>query len=80
VWRDDVASFDAVLNVMTLERMFRVLTPIESQIVRSVHLDGTTIVDLAKRLGYSRRHLTRLHRVAMTRLRDHGASIASPPP
>jgi RNA polymerase sigma-B factor len=76
-WRDDAAQFDAVLNVMTLERMFSVLTPIESQIVRSVHIDGTTIVNLARRLGYSRRHLTRLHRTAMTRLRDHSAAVAS---
>ena len=59
---------------MTLERMFAVLTPLETQIVRSIHLDGMTIVDLAKHLGYSRRHVTRLHRAAMSRLRGHGAA------
>lgn len=72
--RDDALNFDGVLDAMTLERMFAVLTPLETQIVRSIHLEGTTIVELAKRLGYSRRHVTRLHRMAMMRLRDCRAS------
>lgn len=76
-WRADAAEFEVVLNGMALERMFAVLTPLETQIVRSIHLEGMTIVDLAKRLGYSRRHVTRLHRTAMSRLRGHGASIVS---
>jgi len=76
-WRDDARAFESVLNGMTLERMLGVLTPLEAQIVRSIHIDGTTIVDLAKRLGYSRRHVTRLHRAAMSRLRDHGATVVS---
>lgn len=76
-WKDDARAFESVLDGMTLERMLAILTPLEAQIVRSIHLDGTTIVDLAKRLGYSRRHVTRLHRAAMYRLRDHGATIVS---
>ena len=76
-WREDAADYESVLDGMTLERMFAVLTPLETQIVRSIHLDGMTIVDLARRLGYSRRHVTRLHRTAMSRLRGHGAAVVS---
>ncbi len=73
-WHHVCRPFEAVLDKMTLERMLAVLPPLEMQIVRSIHIEGTTVVDLAKRLGYSRRHLTRLHRMAMTRLRSHGSS------
>lgn len=68
--------FDAVLDRMTLEKFFAALTPLELRIVRSIHLEGVTVVDLAKRLGYSRRHLTRLHRGAMLRLRSLGQRFA----
>jgi len=72
-WREDEAGFDVVVNAMAVERLLAALTPLEMQIVRSIHIDGMTIVELAKRLGYSRRHVTRLHRAAMLRLRDHGS-------
>jgi RNA polymerase sigma-B factor len=73
----DLDDFDTVLDGMTLERMLATLTPLEAQIVRSIHLEGTTIVELARRLGYSRRHVTRLHRGAMCRLRDYGSTFVS---
>lgn len=68
--------FDALLDKMTLEKLLAVLSPLELRIVRSIHLEGVTVVDLAKRLGYSRRHLTRLHRSAMLRLRSVGQRVA----
>jgi RNA polymerase sigma-B factor len=74
--RPTTQGFDHLLDGMTLQTFFRALSPLERQIVRSIHLDGTTLVDLAKRLGYSRRHLTRLHRMAMVRLRNIGAQVA----
>jgi RNA polymerase sigma-B factor len=64
------ASFERVLDKMTIDHAMGVLSPLERQIVRSIHLEGMRVVDLARRLGYSRRHLTRLHRSAMTRLRN----------
>jgi RNA polymerase sigma-B factor len=70
-------TFDAVLDKLTLEKFFSTLTPLELQIVRSIHLDGVTVVDLAKRLGYSRRHLTRLHRGALERMQTVRANVAS---
>jgi RNA polymerase sigma factor (sigma-70 family) len=68
--------FDEVIDRLTLEQLLRRVSPLEATIVRSIHLEGATMVDLARRLGYSRRHLTRLHRAAIERLRrasDPGA-------
>ncbi|MGA8533592.1 MAG: sigma-70 family RNA polymerase sigma factor [Candidatus Tumulicola sp.] len=75
-WNQASRTFESVLDKITLERMLSLLPPLEMQIVRSIHIEGTTVVDLAKRLGYSRRHLTRLHRMAMARLRTHGANVS----
>jgi hypothetical protein len=75
--RDWWGSFESVLDTMTLERFLGALSPLELRIVRSIHLEGSTVVDLAKRLGYSRRHLTRLHRGAMTRLRSLGSNVSA---
>ncbi len=63
------AGIDAVLDRLTVEAMLSPLSPLERQIVIAIHLDGTSVVDLAARLGYSRRHVTRLHRAAMEGLR-----------
>ncbi|MEO7202485.1 MAG: sigma factor-like helix-turn-helix DNA-binding protein, partial [Candidatus Tumulicola sp.] len=70
--RESSAPFDAVIDKLTLERLLQSVSPLEASIVRSIHLEGATMVDLARRLGYSRRHLTRLHRAAIERLRRAG--------
>jgi RNA polymerase sigma-B factor len=63
-------SFDEVLDRMTIDHALSQLPILEREIVRGIHLEGASVAELAKRLGYSRRHLTRLHRSAMTRLRN----------
>jgi RNA polymerase sigma-B factor len=63
-------GFDQLLDRMTVDRALQQLPPVEREIVKGIHLDGITVGELAKRLGYSRRHLTRLHKSAMTRLRN----------
>jgi RNA polymerase sigma-B factor len=68
-FREGPHGIEDVLDRLTVERMLAGLTPLERQIVRSIHLDGVTVVELAARLGYSRRHLTRLHRNAIERLK-----------
>jgi RNA polymerase sigma-B factor len=68
--RTPPCGIDDVLDRLTVERILATLSPLERQIVRSIHLDGVTVVDLARRLGYSRRHLTRLHRAAIDRLKS----------
>src|ERR1700729_3900448 len=62
-------GIDDVLDRLTAESILRRLPPLERQIVRSIHLDGVTVVELAARLGSSRRHVTRLHRAAIDRLK-----------
>jgi RNA polymerase sigma-B factor len=66
-------GIDDVLDRLTVEQMLQGLSGLERQIVRSIHLDGITVVELAARLGYSRRHVTRLHRSAMERLKSSAA-------
>ncbi|HLY02071.1 MAG TPA: sigma-70 family RNA polymerase sigma factor [Candidatus Cybelea sp.] len=68
--RTPPCGIDDVLDRLTVERILAALTPLERQIVRSIHLDGVTVVELARRLGYSRRHVTRLHRAAIDRLKS----------
>ena len=46
------------------------LTAALEEVLAKLAGKGVTVGELAKRLGYSRRHLTRLHRSAMTRLRN----------
>jgi len=62
-------GIEDVLDRLTVEKILEGLSPLERRIVRSIHLDGVTVVELAARLGYSRRHVTRLHRCAIERLR-----------
>jgi len=62
-------GIDDVLDRLTVERILNGLLPLERQIVRAIHLDGVSVVELARRLGYSRRHVTRLHRAAIERLK-----------
>ncbi|HTU82069.1 MAG TPA: sigma-70 family RNA polymerase sigma factor [Candidatus Acidoferrales bacterium] len=63
-------ALDGVLDRICVEGVLASLTPLERKIVRSIHLEETPMSVLAKRLGYSRRHLTRLHRRALDRLRN----------
>lgn len=63
------SALDEILDRLTVERILGGLSPLQRQIVRSIHLEGVSVVDLARRLGYSRRHVTRLHRAAIERLK-----------
>ena len=69
--RFGVNPIDAIDDRLAVESVLAALTPLERRIVRSIHIDGLTVAELAHRLGYSRRHLTRLHGKAMARLRNH---------
>jgi RNA polymerase sigma-B factor len=62
-------GIEDVLDRLTVDKILEGLSPLQRQIVASIHVDGVTVVELAARLGYSRRHVTRLHRRAIERLR-----------
>ncbi len=63
-------SIEHIVDRLTVERILATLPPLQRQIVESIHLDGVTVVEVARRLGYSRRHVTRLHRAAIERLKS----------
>lgn len=63
-------EIDDVIDRLTVEKMLQGLSPLERQIVMGIDLDGRTIVEVAARLGYSRRHVSRLHRAAIERLKS----------
>ena len=67
-------TIEGVVEKLAVETVLSELTPLERKIVRAIHIQGISVVELAKRLGYSRRHLTRLHRAALSRLRNGSAA------
>jgi RNA polymerase sigma-B factor len=64
------STVEECLERITIEQLLSSLSPVERTIVESIHLEGVSVVELARRMGYSRRHITRLHRAAMVRLRS----------
>ena len=74
-----VHEMEKVLDRLTVDRILQALSPLERQIVRSIHLEGLSTVELAARLGYSRRHVTRLHRAAIDRLKVAAVGGAEEP-
>ncbi|MBV9232925.1 MAG: sigma-70 family RNA polymerase sigma factor [Candidatus Eremiobacteraeota bacterium] len=69
-------GMDDVLDRLTIERILSALSPLERRIMRAIYLDGISVAEVAARLGYSRRHVTRLHRAALQRLKHE----CRPPP
>lgn len=67
--RVSVGEIDELLDRLSVEQILQSLSPLQKRIVAALDLDGITVVELAARLGYSRRHVTRLHRAALERLK-----------
>jgi RNA polymerase sigma factor (sigma-70 family) len=65
-----LCEIDELVDRLTVERMLEALSPLQRRIVVAIHLHGSTVVEVAARLGYSRRHVTRLHRAALEELRS----------
>jgi RNA polymerase sigma-B factor len=57
--RDDRIIVDAALNL---------LTDVERKIILALYASGYSQIELAHRLGYSRRHISRLHRAALKKM------------
>ena len=62
---EDRAPEDRVLMKAALAH----LTRVERAIVLGVYAAGYTQTEIGRRLGYSRRHISRLHRVALEKMR-----------
>lgn len=61
-------TIDRQLDRMELDAALSRLTPLEREIVREIYENDMPVGDLARRLGYSRRHLSRLHNAALKKL------------
>lgn len=55
-------------NRMVLESALAVLNDTERKIILALYGSGYSQVELAERLGYSRRHISRLHRAALKKM------------
>jgi RNA polymerase sigma-B factor len=58
-------EIDVLLGRMTIDDALEHLAPLERDILRAVYFREESLAEVADRLGYSRRHLTRLHRRAL---------------
>jgi RNA polymerase sigma-B factor len=61
-------TIDTEFERVALESGFKRLSPIERAILKEIYERDTPIVEIASRLGYSRRHVTRLHKAALQKL------------
>ena len=61
-------TIEAELDRIAMESIFARFSPLERMILSEIYQRDTPIAVLALRLGYSRRHLARLHRRTLRRL------------
>ncbi len=61
---------------MVLESALAQLTDVERTIVLGIYAAGFSQIEIADRLGYSRRHISRLHRSALKKMQPFCVSIA----
>jgi RNA polymerase sigma-B factor len=61
-------TIDAQLDRLVIEAGFATLTTLERKVLRFIYEHDTPIAVIAERLGYSRRHVTRLRKSALKKL------------
>ena len=59
---------DALLDRLLIEAALRSLNQTEQAIIVGVYAKGFSQLELAQRLGYSQRHVSRLHKVALQKM------------
>jgi RNA polymerase sigma-B factor len=64
-------------NRMLFESALGLLTDTERKIILALYASGYSQIELAQRLGYSRRHISRLHRTALKKMRPAWVSKGS---
>jgi RNA polymerase sigma-B factor len=69
-------TIDGQLDRVAIELGLEELTPVEREILRAIYEADVPIGELADRLGYSRRHINRLHKGALKKLRASEALSA----
>ncbi|MBV8639362.1 MAG: sigma-70 family RNA polymerase sigma factor [Candidatus Eremiobacteraeota bacterium] len=61
-------TIDQQLDQVMLESVLKELSSIERQVLVEIYQHDTPVQEIAQRLGYSRRHIARLHRGALKKL------------
>ncbi len=61
-------TMDACIDALAIDRGLGSLSIVEREIIRHVYLRETPMAEIARILGYSRRHVSRLHNVAIKKL------------
>ena len=56
------------LDRMTIDRALSSLSEMEQEILRQIYQRDTPMIEIARVLGYSRRHISRLHNAAIKKL------------
>jgi RNA polymerase sigma-B factor len=69
-------TIDNQLDHVLIESGMEELSAVEREILREIYENDTPVGEIARRLGYSRRHITRLHRGALRKLRPHARTDA----
>jgi RNA polymerase sigma-B factor len=70
-------TIDGQLDSVTIEGLLAELNATERKIVREIYMNDVPVALIAERLGYSRRHVTRLHRNALRKLGALGRPISA---
>lgn len=70
-------TIDSHLDRVLIESGLEQLTTVEREILREIYENDTPVNEIAQRLGYSRRHITRLHRAALQKLRPHARPVSA---
>ncbi len=61
-------TIDSHLDRLMIDSGLAQLSTVEREILREIYENDTPVNEIAQRLGYSRRHITRLHRAALQKL------------
>jgi RNA polymerase sigma-B factor len=70
-------TIDNQLDHVLIEAGMQQLSTVEREILREIYENDTPVGEIAQRLGYSRRHITRLHRGALQKLKPHARPITA---
>lgn len=69
-------TIDRQIDHLVIKDALSELSPIERRILLEIYERDTPLVDIAQALGYSTRHVTRLHRAALKKLEQQTRPVA----
>jgi RNA polymerase sigma-B factor len=70
-------TIDSQLDHVLIESGLELLSVLEREILREIYENDTPVGEIANRLGYSRRHITRLHRAALRKMQPYARPISA---